>query len=114
MENGTHFLKIYGIPESPVSNLMIENAIVNTQDLIIAHDSRNVTIRNAQIQSEDSLIHIIDSRNLNFENVEFNIPGDKLHMTISGAESDSILFENTVPEHPVGWNSRKWKKNSEK
>lgn len=62
---------------------------------------------------QDSLIDIIDSRNLNFENVDFSIPGGKLHMEISGAESDSILFENTVPEHPVGWNSRKWKKNLE-
>ena len=112
VEKATYFVRINGIPESPLSNLLIENSTINCENLFTAHDAKDITIRNTTIQSQDSLITLIDSRRINFENVRFNVPGNEIFTKISGDLSDSILFKNCTPQKPKDWPDTLWKKQS--
>ncbi|UKM64981.1 glycoside hydrolase family 28 protein [Flavobacteriaceae bacterium GSB9] len=88
IENGTHFLKIYGIPESPLTNLTIDNVDANCSNLAIIHDAKNVTVKNSSIKTPDSVIDVLGSNNIRFEKVNFNINGAKLE------KPSDILFQD--------------------
>jgi polygalacturonase len=110
VENASQFIKLNGIPETPLTNLIIENAVIKSDNLISIVDAKNVTLRNVRIQSSDSLISLIDTRNLTFENVQFSVPGKEVVTKISGELSGDIRFKNTNPEKPKDWTSTSWKK----
>ncbi len=108
VENAKAFVRIEGIPESPMENFTLENAMVNSKKLFTAHDAKNITIKNVMVQSQDSLIKLVDTRNLTFENVIFKTPGNEIVSDISGELSEHIQFKNTSPKKPKGWRTNKW------
>jgi hypothetical protein len=110
VEKASQFVKINGIPESPLASLLIENATITCDKLFSAHDAKDITIRNATIQSQDSVITLLDSRRVSFENVRFTVPGNELFTKISGELSDSIQFLNCSPQKPKGWLLTTWNK----
>ncbi|WP_240676264.1 glycoside hydrolase family 28 protein [Botryobacter ruber] len=110
VEHAKHFLKIKGIPETPLTNLLIENAIVHSKGLIIARDAKDVTIRNVSVHAQDSLIEILDGRDITFENVRFDVPGTEVVTKIEGELSDDIEFKETTPAKPKGWEDLTWNK----
>ena len=79
IENSTHFLKIYGIPESPMTNLMIDNVDATGTNFITIRDAVNVKINNASIKTTDTTMEIIGSQNIQFNNVLFDVNGGKLN-----------------------------------
>jgi hypothetical protein len=95
VENAKAFVRIEGIPESPMENFHLENATINSKKLFTAHDAKNITIKNAIIQSQDSLIKLTDVSNLKFKNVEFKIPGGNLIKDFSGPQTKNIEFIKT-------------------
>lgn len=109
VEKSTRFFRAKGIPESPLTNVTIENAEINSKELINATDLKGLTIRNATITSEQSTITLNDARDVVFENVQFIVPG-ALETKISGDHTDNIQFKNTVPEKPSGWESGSYRK----
>jgi polygalacturonase len=109
VENAKAFVRIEGIPESPMENFTLENATVNSKKLFTAHDAKNITIKNVVVQSPDSLIKLVDTRNLTFENVQFKTPGNEIISEVSGELSENIQFKNTVPDRPKGWKTSRWK-----
>ena len=110
IEKAKSLIRIDGIPESPLSNFTLENADVNSKNLIRVTDAKNLSIKNSIIRSQDSLISLVDTRNLVFENVIFEVPGSEVVTTVSGDLSDEIKFKNTVPEKPRGWLAKQWRK----
>ncbi|MGY5353933.1 glycoside hydrolase family 28 protein [Wenyingzhuangia sp. IMCC45467] len=78
IENSTHFLKIYGIPESPLSHLKIDNVSAISKNLIIIKDASEVVIKNSIIKSPDSIIEIINGNHIQLENVKLDLNGVKL------------------------------------
>ncbi|WP_242692048.1 glycoside hydrolase family 28 protein [Aridibaculum aurantiacum] len=111
VENASQFIKLNGIPETPLTNLLIENAVIRSNKLITVADAKDVTLRNVKIHSNDSLISLIDTRNLTFENVHFTVPGKEVVTQVTGELSGDIEFKNTVPQKPKGWVSPTWKAN---
>lgn len=103
IEEAGDFIKLYGIPESPMTNLVIENAVVNSRNLIVTRDAKNLKFKNIIINSEDSLISILDSRNVVFENIQFNVPGNEIITNIEGDLAEDIKFLNCTPALPGGW-----------
>ncbi|MEJ6980413.1 glycoside hydrolase family 28 protein [Pedobacter sp. P351] len=103
IEKAKNLIRIDGIPESPLTNFTLENADITTTNLIRATDAKDITIKNAVIRSQDSLISLTDVRNLLFKNVVFKVPGDELIVNDSGDLSDNIKFRNTVPRKPENW-----------
>ncbi len=94
VEKGTHFLKILGIPESPMTNLLIENADVKSEKLIILNDAVSVKIANSIISTPDTVLQIVDSNQIIFENVAFDLGGKKINTSMEGAASESPEFKN--------------------
>jgi polygalacturonase len=92
VENASHFAKIRGIPESPLDNLTIENAKVNCKKFIFAHDFCNSHFRNIDINTEDSLLTFIDSKNIHLSNLNFN---KSASLDITGELSDSIVVKTS-------------------
>ncbi|TXK48977.1 glycoside hydrolase family 28 protein [Pontibacter qinzhouensis] len=110
VEKADYFVKIKGIPETPMTNLLIENAQVTSKGLFIARDAKDITLRNIEVQAQDSLIEVLDGRNILFENVRFKVPGNQLVPKIEGDLSENIRFKDTTPEKPTGWQSTSWQK----
>lgn len=112
VENAETFVKIYGIPESPLKDVTLENIQVNnTRDFFRASDARNISFRNLKVKSDDSLMSLQNIQNLSFENAEFNVRGNDIYAEVKGDSVKNILFKNTRPEHPINWDSNMYKKN---
>ncbi|WNH11047.1 glycoside hydrolase family 28 protein [Thalassobellus suaedae] len=94
IENGTHFLKVYGIPESPLTNLSIDNVDANCSNLIIINDAKNINIKNTSIKTPDSLINVLNGTNIAFENVLFNLNGAELKTKNITGKVNDITFKD--------------------
>ncbi len=97
IEKARTFVDITGIPESPASNLLIENAEVHAKTAFKASDAEGVTIRNASVTVTDSLMRGLDIRNVLFERVEFKIQGNRIRMDVEGENSKNIRFVECQP-----------------
>jgi len=94
VENARCFVKIIGLPESPLKNVIIENAKVNCSQIFYAQDLKNSTFRNIKLTSPDSLLILIDAKNIVFDNIEFNTAIDTVLFEIKGNASDSIFVKS--------------------
>ncbi len=93
VENASCFIKAKGIPESPINNVTIENAQVKCKKAFFAHDIHNLTINKIKIESNDTLLTFIDSRNVKMSNLDFNTP---VCLHIEGECSDSVSVASSV------------------
>ncbi len=99
IEKTPQFLKINGIPETPLTNLSIENAQVKADKLIIARDALNIKISNSTIESKDNVVEVLDGRNISFNKVDFRVPSGKLDIKMDGPKSQPITFKKCKPGH---------------
>ncbi|MDT0677640.1 glycoside hydrolase family 28 protein [Autumnicola musiva] len=98
VEKAETFLKIYGIPETPMENLQMENVVVQkSEELFVANDAKNLNFKHIQVTSQDSLMVFLDSRDILFEDARFDIPGDTLYLEKKGSLTGNIKFENSSP-----------------
>ncbi len=94
VENSSQFLKINGLPESPFSNLLIENADVRSKKLITINDAIGVVLKNIKVSSSDSIIDVLSSKNITFEKVSFTVPGNQVVTKMKGDVAGEILFKD--------------------
>jgi len=106
VENCSTFIKVIGIPESPVTNLTIENAIVNSEELFLAQDLRNATFKNINITAKDSTLHLLDSKNIVFDRVHFKT-NNSPKLDVKGTLSDSIIVRSSINMKETQWFSNK-------
>lgn len=111
VETASTFVNINGIPESPLQNLQMENVVVkDSRKLFRADDARQLSFRNIEVVSDDSLLQFLDTREVVFDKAIFHVPGGNIISTIKGEASDSIRFINTQPSKPKGWASSNYYK----
>lgn len=103
IENCTHFVKVLGIPESPVNKLLLENIETNCTNFIFAHDIKNATFKNIILNGNDSIIQLTDSRNIRFDNIQFNTDKAPVKLVISGSKSDSIVVNSCSNMDNIQW-----------
>lgn len=103
VENAGQFIKITGIPESPFANFRLENADVKSKQLIRISDATDFTFKNVSIQSADPVIDLLDARELLFEKVAFEVPGNEVVTKLQGEATGKIRFQNCTPEKPKDW-----------
>ena len=96
VESARYFIKVQGIPESPLKNVTIENCDVKSSYLFYAHDLKNSSFRNINITSNDSIIALLDSKNILFQNIEFNSNANTVFLDIQGSASDSIFVNSCL------------------
>ncbi len=97
VENTTQFLKINGIPESPLTQVLIEQADIQSDKLITLADAEDITVRHAVIESKESTITALDTKNIRFENVTFKVPQPQLEVIYSGDKVEKIQFSHCTP-----------------
>lgn len=115
IEKARYFINIQGIPESPPSNVLVENALVNSERFFTASDVSGITIKNSNINisapgTVQPGIAIIDGKNISFEKLQFNMSKEPLTSKITGDLSDNIKFIGCTPEKPEGWLKTTWTK----
>src|SRR5699024_11090698 len=111
VEKAETFVKIYGIPESPLENVYFENIQVNqTNAFFTASDAHNLRFKNVSVQSNDSLMILQQVSDVVFENVNFKLPGGDLHVQTKGDDVENIRFKNTQPKKPAHWDKPYYKK----
>ncbi len=91
IERSTHFLKILGIPESPMTNLVMDNLNVKSEKLMIINDAENVSIKNSRIESADSTIALLGSKQVIFDHVIFELNGKDL--SFKAEDSEEVIFK---------------------
>lgn len=106
IENCSNFIKVFGIPESPVNHLTIENATVNCGELFNAHDLRNAVFRNNTITTKDSTLFLLDSKNVLFDQIDFQTK-NPVQLDIKGSLSDSIIVRSGKNIKNTKWFAQK-------
>ncbi|MBN2164779.1 MAG: hypothetical protein JW717_00715 [Marinilabiliaceae bacterium] len=97
IENCDHFLKIFGIPESPVENLNISNSEIISKQFIIANDVKNVKLHNLIINTNDSIINLTDCRDFYMENIIIKTKAKNIYLKQYGSKSKNINCLNCKP-----------------
>lgn len=90
IENATHFVKVLGIPESPLNKLTIENVKVNCTNFFIAQDMKNSTFKNIDITADDSVLILDNVQEILFDNVNFQTTHSPVQLKINDSRSDSV------------------------
>lgn len=98
VENAKAFVRIEGIPETPMQNFNLEHAIINSKKLFTAHDAENIRIKNVKITSEESIIKLINVKNLKFDKVIFHNPKGEIIKEFSDTKTKTIQFIKTKVE----------------
>ena len=93
IEDGTWFLRVAGIPESPARNVTIERVTAHTQRLMQLHDLNMLTLRDARLTAGSNLIDVSQVRNLYLENVTFDVPGGKVDWQIEPGENENLYVD---------------------
>ena len=93
IEDGTWFLRVAGIPESPARNVTIERVTAHTQRLMQLHDLNMLTLRDAQLSAGSNLIDVSQVRNLYLENVTFDVPEGKVDWQIEPSENENLYVD---------------------
>jgi hypothetical protein len=96
VERSSQFVKVNSIPESPLSNVLIEYVDVKSDKLFSAADINGFKVKNAKVEANDSKIMLLGTRNLIFEDVEFIIPGNELEL--SATPANEVRFIKSTPE----------------
>lgn len=97
IENASQFVRIDGIPESPLENVMIRNVQSNSEKLFGATDAKNIKLTNAQLKSKDDTLHGLNIKNISFEDVKFETPTKKVLLDVPMAgDEDAISLKNIV------------------
>jgi polygalacturonase len=102
IENASQFVKVEAIPETPLTDVVLENLTVNAQKLMTAADVQHFTVRNARITAADAKLTLLDARQVLFDRVEFVVPGNAVLPTVTGEQSADIRFRGCTPAGMVG------------
>ncbi len=98
VESANRFFTVNGIPEIPLSNVLIENGTIICKALGNAlNDTDGFTVRNVSVKSECGILKVLDARNILFDKVVFTIPGGKVDVQAEGDKSENIRFTNCFP-----------------
>lgn len=100
-ENVEQFVRVNGIPESPLKNVTITNANVKTKKIFSATDADGITLKNSKIEATDPTITLLDARGIKFDNVQFIVPTNQLNLNISGDYAQPPLFKNILPKNLI-------------
>lgn len=101
IENAKKFVDVIGIPETPVSNVTIENVVVNCETSISVQDLENTRFKNIKINSQSPVLKLDGVKNIWFSNVNFtNEKNTEAQINAKNAKAISIKdclgIKNTI------------------
>lgn len=96
VERSSQFVKVNGIPESPLSKVRIEHADIKSEKLFAAADVNGFILKDAKVEAKDQQMTLLGVRGLIFEDVMFKVPGDLLKLEASA--TDELKFIRCKPQ----------------
>ncbi len=93
VEDATWFLRVIGIPESPARNVTIEHVQAHSQRLMQLHDLNMLTLRDAHLSADSSVVDISQVRNLRIERVTFEVPGGEVQWQLSPGDNENLYLD---------------------
>lgn len=95
VESSNQFFTANGIPEIPFNHVWVENGEIKCEKLIGAlNDADGFTLRNLTIESQNNDIHILDGKDILFEDIHIKVPAGEVMVNVEGERSQNILFKN--------------------
>lgn len=95
VEKAETFIKVYGIPESPMENLNMEHIrVLESEKLLTINDARDLEFKHIRVHSDDSIMNFLDARDVTFKEAIFYVPGDTLVIKKEGSLTKEIEFVN--------------------
>src|SRR5699024_5215181 len=65
VEEAETFMKVYGIPESPMKNLKMEHIrVLESEKLLTINDAMDLEFKHFRVRSADSMMNFLDARNI--------------------------------------------------
>jgi len=64
-----YFIYAKCIPETPLTNVIMENMDITCGQLILMRDTKDIILRNSTIRSKDQNMEILEGQNVVFDNV---------------------------------------------
>jgi len=93
VENAEHFIRLSGIPESPAAGIVLENCEVTCKELPQFTDVDGLVLKNSTITAQNDTIILVDARNITFDHVKMNTPGEVVYKR-EGDTTNSIQFSS--------------------
>ncbi|MGK9126043.1 glycoside hydrolase family 28 protein [Olivibacter sp. SA151] len=94
VEDASHFVRIDGIPEAPLEKVEIRQVRAKTEKLFDIKDARHIAIENAKLISQDSMVHLVNTQDITFTKVDFDIPAKKIYQHIATDGGDSVILKD--------------------
>ncbi len=95
IENASTFVNVTGIPESPLEDFRLDNAVVNSEKFFRADDAKNMVLSNLDVNSKDSVIYLLDSRDITFDQVRINGSGNSWYAAYEGSKTQPVQMKNS-------------------
>lgn len=108
VEQASQFVKVEAIPEAPLRDVLLENLEIHAQKLFTAADVRGFTVRRATLHTTEARISLLDTRQVLFDRVQFQVPANALTATVAGDSSAAIQFRRCTPAQPTDWPRPQW------
>lgn len=97
IENCTHFLKVIGIPESPLKNLNFKNINAKSDKLIYIADANDITIKDCKILCNSDSIELVNTKNLIISDVYFSNTEKQTVFISDSISATQITYNNCLP-----------------
>ncbi len=95
VESADQFFTANGIPEIPFNQVVVENGEIKCKKLIGAlNDAAGFTMRKLTIEAQHNDIHILDGKDILFEDIHFKLPAGEIMVNVEGERSGNIVFKN--------------------
>ncbi|WP_134088563.1 glycoside hydrolase family 28 protein [Olivibacter sp. XZL3] len=94
VEGAAHFVRIDGIPEAPLEKVQISHVKAKTQKLFDIKDAKHIAVENTELNSQDSMINLVNTRDISFNKVNFAIPAKQIYQHIAVAGGDSVILKD--------------------
>ncbi|WP_168205245.1 glycoside hydrolase family 28 protein [Bythopirellula goksoeyrii] len=91
-------LKVKGIPESPASDITLDQCDIRSNGLIHLADVEDVEIQDSQFHAAEPEILLLDANGVHFKRVNFETARSRLVVTASGNKTKSVTFEQCDPQ----------------
>jgi polygalacturonase len=94
IEGAAHLMRVDGIPEAPLEKVQIRQVRAKTEKLFDIKDARHIAIENAEFTSQDSVLHLVNTQDISFSKVSFDIPAKKVYQHVAADGGDSVVLKD--------------------
>ncbi len=97
IEECSNFMRVLGIPESPLKNLHMNNVNANCNKLITINDADGIEINNTNIKCSSDTLLLCNAKNININNCNVSTTRNQITVLTDSISQNEIKFNNSNP-----------------